>query len=87
MSRPDAQAETTLDGFIILGPGFPIEMGCHTFGRTMTEAWERHIGPRGSRDVGERETLRSRWAQKGWRPVPARLVVLAPPSDAQREGE
>ena len=70
-------SESTLNGFIICGPGFPVETGYHTFGRTMAEAWERHIGTHG-RDIGEVETLRSRWAQKGWRPIPAQMVIPIP---------
>lgn len=82
------KTKSAVEGFIILGPGHPAELCCRSFGRTMTEAWERHIGnPNGPRTVGERETLRSRWAQKGWRPVPARMEITAAPPRNPNDGD
>lgn len=73
------RGESVIHGFIIVGPGFPVEMGFNTFGRTVVAAWERHMGPL-PRDAGERATIRSRWAQKGWRPIEARMVIPIPPA-------
>ena len=82
MSRPDAQAGEALDGWLIVGPGMTALYCYNTFGLTITEAWERQLS-RGAVEGGpiareDRATVRSQLAQRGWRPVPARLVV--PPS-------
>jgi len=52
-------------GFVILGPDNHLDIACHTFGRTMREAWLRHCGA--PRPVDPIKI--NRWRQRGWRPV------------------
>lgn len=64
----------TLEGFVIQGPGNPIQMCFHTFAPTMEGAWLRHIGYR-ERPIGELAVIKGRWRERGWRPVNAVLTL------------
>ena len=68
----------TVEGFVIVQPADPPYVLTHTFGRTMSEAWIRHIGYRAF-SPGELATLKGRWVEKGYRPVPTTLAVDIPP--------
>lgn len=64
-----------MDGYIIANSGWSDNValfnGCHTFGKTMQEAWLRHIG--GPRE--DSSVIINRWAQKGYCPRPCRLEI------------
>lgn len=63
-----------MDGFIIANSKWSDEQAlaaaCHTFGRTMQEAWIRHVGNTGGRD---RQAIIHAWAQRGYVPRPCTL--------------
>ena len=65
-----------MDGYIIANSGWADDIALascsHTFGRTMQEAWMRHIGGEGRKDSVD---VINRWAQKGWCPRPCKLTI------------
>ncbi|WP_424974247.1 hypothetical protein [Dinoroseobacter sp. S124A] len=78
-----------IDGFVIIGPNGQTGLEYGTFGKTMFEAWAKHcqFAYRSIQDNGEKTAVISRWAQKGWRPVPATMAFDLASTAQQREGE
>jgi hypothetical protein len=68
-----------MDGYIIANSGLSddeaLAVSYHTFGRTMQEAWLRHIGREYREDSA---TIINRWAQKGWCPRECTLEATRP---------
>lgn len=53
-----------------------LSMGLQTVGRTMQEAWSRHIQDPGKYSIGHRATLIQRWSDKGYGPRKVRIETI-----------
>ncbi|ESR26934.1 hypothetical protein [Lutibaculum baratangense] len=72
---------TVVYGYVICSPSTPLSACTHTFGRTMREAWSRHIGNNGLEPWLDQATIIEQKTQEGWRPMPASLTITSQPGE------